>query len=92
MTTDRLFVNRGLIKIVLYDAREASPTFGQINEFRLGNARPGLLIIPPKVWHGVQNIAQESSAILNLVDRAYAYEDPDHWRVDVNSPEIPYRF
>lgn len=91
-TRDRLFVNRGLIKIVLYDAREGSPTFGEINEFKLGSIRPALLVVPPKIWHGVQNISEEPSTILNLVDRAYSYENPDHWRVDVNSPEIPYRF
>lgn len=92
MTTDRLFVNHGLIKIVLYDAREDSPTFGRINEFRLGSIRPALLVVPPRIWHGVQNISDECSTILNLVDKAYSYENPDHWRVDFNSPEIPYQF
>jgi dTDP-4-dehydrorhamnose 3,5-epimerase len=92
VTTDRLFVNHGLISIVLYDAREDSPTFGQINEFKLGTARPGLLVVPPKIWHGIKNLADESSMIINLVDRAYSYEEPDHWRIDADSPEIPYRF
>jgi dTDP-4-dehydrorhamnose 3,5-epimerase len=92
VTTDRLFVTEGLIKIVLYDSREGSPTFGVINEFRLGSIRPGLLIIPPKVWHGVQNCASTDAKFLNLVDRAYSYEDPDHWRVPPDSPEIPHSF
>ncbi|HVR38279.1 MAG TPA: hypothetical protein VMU84_04235 [Thermoanaerobaculia bacterium] len=50
------------------------------------------MIIPPRVWHGVQNIAPGVSIVLNLVDQAYRYEDPDHWRVPADSPEIPYRF
>jgi dTDP-4-dehydrorhamnose 3,5-epimerase len=91
-TTDRLFVNTGLIHIVLYDGRELSPTCGTINEFRVGSLRPALIVVPPKVWHGIHNISDETSSILNLVDRAYSYEDPDHWRLPPDSPEIPYRF
>lgn len=92
VTTDRLFVTHGLIRVVLYDAREDSPTCGVVNEFKLGSMRPGLLVIPPKVWHGVQNIGDTTGALLNLVDQAYRYEDPDHWRIPPDSPEIPYRF
>ena len=36
ITTDRLFVAAGQMRVVLYDAREDSPTFGEINEFKLG--------------------------------------------------------
>jgi dTDP-4-dehydrorhamnose 3,5-epimerase len=92
VTTDRLFVNQGLMKVVLYDARQDSPSYGQVNEFRLGSMRPGLLIVPPKVWHGVQNISDQSGMVINIVDRAYEYDDPDHWRLPYDSPEIPYDF
>lgn len=91
-TTDRLFVALGQCRIVLYDARPGSPTRGVVNEFKLGDARRGLLEIPPKVWHGVQNLDPGNSIVLNVVDRAYAYEDPDHWRIAVNTPLIPYQF
>ncbi len=76
---------------MLYDARPDSPTAGRVNEFRLGERRPGLVIVPPGVWHGLRNLLSETSTVLNLVDRAYDYEDPDHWRVPPDSPEIPYR-
>ncbi|MCF0072569.1 dTDP-4-dehydrorhamnose 3,5-epimerase family protein [Dyadobacter sp. CY261] len=92
VTTDRIFVNTGLIKVVLYDARPESSTYGQINEFRCGTVRPMLIIVPPRVWHGVQNFTNEHAALLNIVDRAYQYEDPDHWRIPVDSPEVPYTF
>lgn len=91
-TTDRLFVSIGLFRIVLYDAREDSPTHGLLNEFRFGTVRPALLVVPPRVWHGVQNIAAASSALLNIVDRAYDYDDPDHWRVPPGDPAIPFEF
>ena len=92
LTTDRLFVSQGLFRIVLYDARPDSTTYECINEFRLGDVRPALLVIPPGVWHAVQNIATTSAVLLNLVDQAYRYEDPDHWRLPVNTDKIPYQF
>ncbi len=91
-TTDRLFVNQGMMRIVLYDARRDSPTFGTVQETQLGALRPGLVLVPPRVWHGVQNVHPAPSSVLNLVDRAYRYQGPDHWRLPPDSPEIPYRF
>lgn len=92
LTTDRLFVNQGQLKIVLYDERPESPTKGRINEFRFGAVRPALVVVPPGVWHGVQNVGHEVGSVLNLVDRAYAYEDPDHWRLPPDTAQIPYTF
>jgi dTDP-4-dehydrorhamnose 3,5-epimerase len=91
-TTDRLFVCLGLLKIVLFDGRESSPSRGWIDELRFGTERPALVIVPPGVWHGVQNIGTVEGLLLNLVDRAYCYEDPDHWRLPADSPKIPYTF
>lgn len=91
-TTDRLFVNAGMARIVLYDARRDSQTGGQVNEFLLGTARPGLVVVPPGVWHGVQTLAGESVTLLNVVDVAYRYGDPDHWELPWDTDRIPYRF
>jgi len=30
------------------------------------------------------------SILVNLVDAAYSYDDPDHWRLPPDTPEIPY--
>tara|TARA_R110002124_G_scaffold225213_2_gene390580 strand:- start:789 stop:1319 length:531 start_codon:yes stop_codon:yes gene_type:complete len=92
ITTDRIFVNTGSIKVVLYDGREGSPTFGKINEFRCGALRPMLIVVPPKVWHGVQNFTSQPASLLNIVDKAYQYNDPDHWRIPLDTEEIPYTF
>ncbi|MGV3756801.1 MAG: cupin domain-containing protein [Verrucomicrobiota bacterium] len=92
VTIDRLFVNSGLVKVVLYDARADSPTYKMVNVFRLGTVRPGLVVIPPGVWHGVQNLGGEAGLVLNLVDKAYNYENPDHWRLPWDTDKIPYRF
>lgn len=69
--TDRLFVNQGLMRLVLYDSRPDSPTHGLVNELVLGLDRPGLVVVPPRVWHGVQNLLNRPSAVLNLPERRY---------------------
>lgn len=87
---DRLFVNQGHLKIVLYDGRDGSSTFGQLMELHVGDARPALLVIPAGVWHGLQNLGSTEALMLNLPTHAYDYADPDHYRLAWDSPEIPY--
>jgi dTDP-4-dehydrorhamnose 3,5-epimerase len=87
---DRLFVNQGHLKLVLYDGREESPTHGALMELHVGDARPTFLILPTGVWHGLQNIGASEALMLNFPTRAYDYEDPDHWRLPYDSDQIPY--
>ncbi len=90
--TDRLFVTRGIVKVVLCDLRDGSPTHGVLNEFRVGLLRPTLIVVPPEIWHGVENVSHEPAAIINMPDRAYCYQDPDQWRLPHDTDAIPYRF
>lgn len=92
VTTDRLFVSTGVLEIVLYDARAGSPTCGELNHFRFGAVRPALVVVPPRVWHGVRNPGAEPALLLNIVDRAYSYDDPDHLRLPPDTDQIPHRF
>lgn len=92
VTTDRLFVGVGRMRIVLYDSRKTSPTFGLVNEFRAGAGRPGLVVIPPQVWHAVENVGNAPALLINAVDKAYRYESPDHFRLPLDTDQIPYRF
>ena len=75
--TDRLFVVSGLVRIVVFDAREGSPTFGRVNEFTVGERNPGLLIVPPCLYHGWKNIGTTEAAIVNMPDVMYDYDAPD---------------
>ena len=90
--TDRLHIAQGYAKIVLYDARSSSPTKGKINEFCLGSDRQGLVVVPNGVWHAMQNMSHEPCLVINLVDKAYSYDDPDHWRLPLDTGQIPYAF
>lgn len=89
-SVDRLFINQGQVKVVLYDGREDSATCGRINEFHVGDARPTMLVVPMGVWHGLQNLGASDALVLNFPTRPYDYEDPDHYRLPYDTPEIPY--
>lgn len=89
-TVDRLFVNQGHLKVVLYDAREDSTTRGRVMELHVGDARPAFLVIPIGVWHGLQNLGSSDALMVNFPSRPYDYDDPDHYRLPYDSPEIPY--
>jgi dTDP-4-dehydrorhamnose 3,5-epimerase len=91
-TTDRLFCVGGRALVVLYDARVESPTHGVVAEHIVGLHRPTLVVIPPGVFHGVKALGAEPAAIVNMADEAYAYVDPDHWRLPSDSAEVPYTF
>jgi dTDP-4-dehydrorhamnose 3,5-epimerase len=93
LQTDHIAVIAGMIRLVLYDGRKQSPTAGKIDVFHLSPMRPTLVVIPPGVWHGLQNLSSaETGGFINFFDRAYDYQDPDEWRLPANSPEIPYEF
>jgi dTDP-4-dehydrorhamnose 3,5-epimerase len=92
LAIDRLFVSQGHLKIVLYDGREDSPTYQKLQALHAGDVRPRFLVIPPGVWHGVQNLGAGDVILLNLPSRAYCYEDPDHFRLPFNASEIPYQW
>ena len=92
VNVDRLFVNQGLVKLVLYDGREDSPTHGRINEYHVGDARPTFVVLPPGVWHGVQNLGSSDALMINFPSNAYDYDDPDHYRLPMDTDAIPYRW
>ncbi|WP_245274471.1 dTDP-4-dehydrorhamnose 3,5-epimerase family protein [Mesorhizobium sp. L2C066B000] len=91
VTTDRLFCCVGSVRISLFDGRKASPTFGAVWHKIIGPLRPAVVIIPPGIWHGVVSLGAETAVLLNLVDKAYAYDQPDHWRLPPDTDHIPYR-
>jgi len=49
-----------------------------------------MMVIPIGVWHGLQNLGAADALMLNFPTRSYNYEDPDHYRLPFDTPEIPY--
>ena len=89
---DRLFVNQGHVKLVLFDGREESPTYGQVNEVHCGDVRPMFVVLPTGVWHGLQNLGTNDALMINFPTSAYNYRDPDHYRLPWDSDQIPYNW
>lgn len=89
-TTDRLFCATGRVLVALFDARSSSPTHRTVATYRLGAERPAVIPVPPGVWHGVRNIGTDAAVFVNVVDQAYDYQDPDHFRLPIDTPLIPF--
>ena len=88
--TDNFTCVSGKIRLTLYDAREGSPTFKQIDEFILSLEEPRLVQIPPGVYHGFKCISEEEAIVINTVTRPYNREHPDEYRIDPYKNDIPY--
>jgi dTDP-4-dehydrorhamnose 3,5-epimerase len=79
-----------MMKIVLYDKRDDSPTRGIVNEFFAGIHNPILIQIPPYVLHGFKCVGESEAIVINIPNKVYCYENPDEFRIPCDSPEIPY--
>jgi dTDP-4-dehydrorhamnose 3,5-epimerase len=79
----------GMVKLVLVDTRDDSPTHGSINEFFLGWQRPVLIQVPNLVYHGWKCISLESSLVVNVPTEPYNYPDPDELRLEPHGT-LPY--
>jgi len=64
---DNITVVKGMLKLVLYDMREDSPTKGELNEFFLGEHNPLLIHVPKGVHHGWKCIGTEEALVINCV-------------------------
>lgn len=90
--TDTFACISGMMKIVLYDGREDSPTKGLVNEFFVGVHNPTLIQVPPYVLHGFKCISEQEAIVLNLPTEVYVYDEPDEHRVPAHSQDVPYNW
>ena len=90
--TDNVACIRGMIKMALYDSRENSPTFKEINQFYLGIHNSMLVQIPPDIYHGWMCISEEEAVIISIPTEVYNYENPDEQRLDPHENDIPYEW
>jgi dTDP-4-dehydrorhamnose 3,5-epimerase len=58
-------VLKGMIKLVLYDNREASSTYKQTQEIVMGVHNYVLVKIPPRIINGFKNVGTEECIIAN---------------------------
>ncbi|NUQ70442.1 MAG: dTDP-4-dehydrorhamnose 3,5-epimerase family protein [Chthonomonadales bacterium] len=86
--TQNYAVVSGMIKLVLYDMRESSPTRGALMELFIGDRNYCLVTIPPGVINGYKCIGDRMAIVANC---ATIPHDPDEIiRYDPNGPTVPY--
>ena len=88
--TDHMTTIKGMMKFVLYDTRADSPTYKEVNEFFIGEHNPVLITIPPMVAHGFKCMGETEAIVINCPTEVYNRTNPDEFRIDPNSDEIPY--
>lgn len=88
--TDNFAVVHGMMKVVLYDGRDGSPTRGQVNEFFVGDHNPMLVQIPPYVYHGFKCISEHEAIVINVPTEPYNSKQPDEYRLVPSDHDIPY--
>ena len=80
----------GMIKLVLYDDREDSPTRAEVMELFLGDQNYVLVTVPPLVWNGFNGVGMAPAIVANCA--TIAHETTEIERLDPFSPRIPYRW
>lgn len=88
--TDNIVCVQGMIKLAMYDPREDSPTYKEVNEFYLGTYNPLLVQVPAGVYHGWMCVSPEEAIVVNVPTEVYDREDPDEFRLDPHQNDIPY--
>ena len=81
----------GMIKLVLYDMREKSPTHGLLQEFFIGEDNYCLVHIPPGIANGSKGMTSPFSIMVNVASEAH---NPalKYLKIDPHSSEIPYEW
>lgn len=81
-------VVQGMVKLVLFDDREASPTRGEVQEIVLGRENYVLVKIPPRVWNGFKGIGVETAIVANC--STIPHRPDEIARMDPLGSHIPY--
>ncbi len=78
----------GMIKLVLYDDREDSPTRGKLQELFVGEDNYALVTVPPRIWNGFKGMGIKTAVVVNC---ATVPHDPEEIvRMDPLTDRIPY--
>lgn len=78
----------GKIKFVMYDGREDSPTYGEVQELFMGPEHYFLVTVPPLVWNGFKGVGTETAIVANCASIPHSPDEIE--RMDPHDPSIPY--
>ncbi|HEY3490323.1 MAG TPA: dTDP-4-dehydrorhamnose 3,5-epimerase family protein [Candidatus Deferrimicrobiaceae bacterium] len=81
---DWFFISHGCAKFALVDDRPESPTYKETNTFIIGDRQPGLLVVPPGVYHGWMSL-QDDTQLISTGSEVYNRDKTDEVRVPFDS-------
>lgn len=89
---DRMALNyavpHGMIKMVLYDDREGSPTRGEVQEIFVGEQNHVLVHVPARVWNGFKGMGAGAAVVANCA--TIPHDPAEIHRLDPHVNSIPY--
>ncbi len=80
----------GNARIVIYDRRPESPTFGQTQVVLAGDHNPVTVWIPRCTAHGYQVLGNEPAVLMYHTTEMYHPADPDEQRIAWDDPQIGF--
>ena len=75
----------GLVKLVLFDGRDGSPTRGRLMQLYVGEESYALVTVPPLVWNGFKGVGTATALVANCatiphregeIERADPFQGP----------------
>jgi len=81
-------VVEGNIKLVLYDQRKGSKTYGQLQEIIFGQITYQLVRVPPGVVNGFTSVGGQRAIVANCAN--IPHDPTEITRIDPFTPSIPY--
>jgi dTDP-4-dehydrorhamnose 3,5-epimerase len=80
----------GKVKLVLFDERKDSKTYGKYQEILLSLDNYSLISIPPNIWNGFKGLNKEHSIIANCLD--LPHNEKEMVRKDINDKRFNFNW
>ena len=80
----------GEVKLVLFDERNGSSTFGEYQELLLSLKNYNLITIPPNIWNGFKGCNDQFSIIANCLN--LPHNEKEMVRLDVKDNRFKYHW
>jgi dTDP-4-dehydrorhamnose 3,5-epimerase len=90
LMTQKFAVPVGNIRLVMFDERKSSNTFGKIEVLELGEDNYSLITIPPLIWYGFKGISKAAAVIANCSD--FPHDPKESEKCDQKDFKIPYEW
>lgn len=88
--TQHFAVPVGEIRLVVYDDRPGSSSFGEVEVFELGRRNYRLVRVPRGLWYGFRCVGESPALMANCSDMPHDPEEAEG--IPTDSQRVPYRW